>query len=121
MKVLAGKSTTRILAWALFFAAVVLSIVPPQYRPVSGLPSWVEHGVFFTIAGWVFALAYPRSGLTLCAFGILFAALLEAVQLYMPGRHARLGDFLIDAIAMLIGILLSRLLDRMRLRKSTSS
>jgi VanZ family protein len=35
--------------------------------------------------------------------GPLFAAVIEVLQLGVPGRHARLSDFLVDAGTVLLG------------------
>jgi VanZ family protein len=40
----------------------------------------------------------------ICAAAIVFCAALELLQLGVPGRHARLSDFLIDAGAVCFGI-----------------
>jgi VanZ family protein len=40
----------------------------------------------------------------MCAAAIMFCAALELLQLAVPGRHARVSDFLIDAGAACCGI-----------------
>jgi VanZ family protein len=37
------------------------------------------------------------------------------LQLFVPTRHARLSDFVIDALAAMIGIALSGVIDRNKL------
>lgn len=62
-----------------------------------------------------FALGYSRSDYPLCGAAIAFAGSLELLQLFVPTRHARLSDFVIDALAAVIGIALSGLVDRNKL------
>jgi VanZ family protein len=35
----------------------------------------------------------------------MFAGFVEIAQLFVPGRHARLSDFIVDALAMCVGAL----------------
>ena len=67
------------------------------------LPHDPEHLVAFLLMGLAFALGYPSTLLaTLLLVG--FVGLLEIAQLFVPGRHARLSDFLIEAFAVSIGV-----------------
>jgi VanZ family protein len=47
---------------------------------------------------------------------VIFCGVIELAQLMIPGRHARLTDFFIDAIAVCIGIFAGSMLTRMRRR-----
>ena len=40
---------------------------------------------------------------------MLFAGAIELAQIFAPGRHARLGDFIVDALAASVGVGLSML------------
>jgi VanZ family protein len=106
------RKIIRVIAWLLLAAAVVLTAVPAQFRPVTGAPSPVEHFAMFFLIGSAFALGYSRSDYPLCVAAIMFAGSLELLQLFVPGRHARLSDFAIDALSAVIGIALSGLIDR---------
>ncbi len=111
------RQPIRLLAWILLAAAVALTIVPPEFRLVTGAPSWLEHFAMFFITGSAFALGYPRSDYVLSAAAIAFTACLELLQLFAPGRHARISDFVIDALSALIGIAISSLLTRNKLMR----
>src|SRR5215471_11113199 len=85
----------RVAAWFLLLAIVVLSVVPPDYRPVTPAPHGVEHLVIFFLTGLAFGLGYAsRPFLQIIALAA-FSAGIELVQIYIPGRHARLSDFLV--------------------------
>jgi VanZ family protein len=40
---------------------------------------------------------------------VLFAGAIEFAQMFAPGRHARISDFLVDALAAYLGLALSAL------------
>ena len=109
------RKIIRAIAWALLATAIVLTVVPAQFRPVTGAPSSVEHFAMFFLIGSAFTFGYSRSDYPLCGAAIAFAGSLELLQLFVPGRHARLSDFVIDALSAVIGIALSGLIDRKRL------
>ncbi len=112
-----SRKPIRLLAWILLAAAVALTVVPPQFRRVTGAPSWLEHFAMFFITGSAFTLGYPRSEYPLSAATIASTACLELLQLCVPGRHARISDFVIDALSALVGIAISSLLTRNKLMR----
>ena len=62
-----------------------------------GLPRLVEHFSIFFATGLAFGVGYPQRRLFQFVALLAFAAAIELAQLLVPGRHARLSDFLIDA------------------------
>jgi VanZ family protein len=101
-------------AWLLALAIVVLSVVPPLYRPVVGVSHGVEHLLIFLATGLAFGLGYPKRH-EIAAIGLVtFAGAIEVAQLFTPGRHARMSDFVIDAATACIGVALSWGLEQVR-------
>ena len=94
----------RALAWLLVIGLVVVSVVPASERPDTGVQHDYEHFIAFGFVGFIFALAYSQRPFVLFPSAILFAAALELMQIPLPTRHARLGDFFTDALAACIGI-----------------
>ena len=94
----------RAVAWSLLIAIVVMTVVPASLRVVTGAPHNVEHALVFLVTGIGFGLGYELRMTVICAAAIVFCAALELLQLAVPGRHARLSDFLIDAGAACFGI-----------------
>jgi VanZ family protein len=88
----------RFAAWALLAAIVVLTLVPPSERPVTGLPRELEHSVIFAAAGAAFAIAY-RGRITVLVLAVICSGALEFAQSFVPGRHARVGNFMTDALS----------------------
>jgi VanZ family protein len=54
---------------------------------------------------WDWLLDWPtRNRLHTAIFVIAFTGLIEILQLWAPGRHARLGDFVVGALAASLGL-----------------
>jgi VanZ family protein len=87
----------------LLVAIIALSLVPVEFRPETGLPHNIEHGAIFALLGGAMVLGYRLRFWVWVTLGPLFAAVIEVLQLGVPGRHARLNDFLVDAGAVLLG------------------
>jgi VanZ family protein len=102
----AMQSYSRILLLALTVAIDALSVVPPGWRPVTGVPHGLEHAVIFGLAGASLALSFARSGLVLGIVAVMFTALIEVAQVWIPGRHARLSDFVVDTHGAWLGLCL---------------
>ena len=98
------RTVFKAIGWSLALAIVVLSVVPPSERAVTGAPHNLEHLGIYLLTGIAFALAY-REQLIVAAAGLAaFSGLVELAQLGVPGRHARLSDFVVDAVAACAGV-----------------
>jgi len=109
----------RTIAWILAAAAAFATLGPPTYRPHSDLGQDGEHALAFVLVGLAFGLAYGRNRWATAAISVALIGLLEILQLWMPGRHARLGDFVVDAMAACAGLALAAGLDWAIRRAST--
>jgi VanZ family protein len=94
----------RIIAWLLTAAVTFATLGPPRYRPHSALGQDAEHALAFVLVGLAFGLAYPQHRWRTAGIAIVLIGVLELLQLWMPGRHARWEDFLVDALAACVGI-----------------
>ena len=101
------KRVARAAAWLLLAVIVILSVVPAQDRPVTGLPHDMEHFGIFVLTGVAFGLGYPPHFPAQAMGLVSFAGAVELAQLAVTGRHARLSDFIVNAISVLVGIGLS--------------
>lgn len=95
----------RLIAWIFSMALVILSVVPRYLRPETGVPHHVEHFAAYYVTGFCFGLGYRLKPILLAAPLTLFCGLIEVAQRFVPGRHARLSDFVVDALAICIGLL----------------
>jgi VanZ family protein len=111
-----GSKVARIAAWSLATVIVILSIVPPALRPETSAPHNLEHLLLYAATGFAFGLGDKRRHDLLAVLLVLFAGAIEIAQLFVPGRHARLGDFIIDAVAACVGLVTSSLIGIARVR-----
>lgn len=106
----------RIGAWCLAVTIVILSVVPPRLRPETAAPHNFEHFTIYLVTGFAFGLGYDRKRALLAILLVIFAGCVELMQLFVPGRHARLSDFIVDALAICLGSIAVSLLNRFRAR-----
>jgi VanZ like protein len=92
------EQLVRLLSWVVLGAIVMLTVVPPAWRPVTGASQMAEHLAAFFLLGGFFALGYRRNLLAVALFVVAGVGLLELCQLFVPGRHARVSDFAFNAI-----------------------
>jgi VanZ like family len=93
----------QVIGWLLALAIIVLSLGPPSIRPITAAGHGLEHLLMFLATGVAFALGYPRRFWLLAIALLAFAAAIEIAQIWVPGRHARLSDFIIDATVSCLG------------------
>ena len=101
----------RFAAYALAAVISYATLGPPDLRPHSDLGQIGEHALAFGLLGLAFALGYPRHRLPAAVLAAAFCGLLELLQLLAPGRHARLEDLLVDALATLGGFAIVSIVD----------
>jgi VanZ family protein len=90
---------------AILIAAVVFATLgPPSYRPHSPLGQDGEHALAFVLVGLAVGLSFPQRRLFVAAISVALIGLLEIMQLWAPGRHARLEDFVVDAATACVGL-----------------
>ena len=93
-----AKSIVRAAAWLVFVVVVFVTLGSPQYRPTTELAHDVEHALAFAVLGLLFGLGYAGNRLTIVLGAVPVISLLEILQLWMPGRHARLEDFVVNLV-----------------------
>lgn len=103
------RRISRAFAWTTIAAILILSLVPPGLRPITGAPHKVEHFAIFALCGFAVGLGYRVAGVLEGLTLVLFAGGVELLQHMVPGRHARLSDFVVDAVASCVGVMISRL------------
>jgi hypothetical protein len=98
----------RLLAWACVAAIAVLSLVPGDERPHSGMSGQVEHFIAYCGTGVFLAWAYPGAHQRLVAWLVLGAAsgVFEILQNFVPGRSPSLFDAVASASGLTLGMAL---------------
>ncbi len=112
----------RIIAWLLAAAVTFATLGPPGYRPHSNLGQDGEHALAFILIGVAFGLAYTEHRLRVAVIAVIMTGVIEILQFWAPGRHARLEDFIVDALTACLGLALAAALDwAMQRLRSTSN
>jgi VanZ family protein len=94
----------KLLAWLLAAAVAFATLGPPGLRPHSDLGQDGEHALAFVLIGLAFGLAYPQRRWLTGIVAVVTIGLIEILQFWAPGRHARWSDFVVDALAAGVGL-----------------
>ena len=94
----------RLVAWGLAATIAFATLGPAEQRPHLKLGQNGEHALAFVLLGLAFGLAHTRNRSLTATLVIAFTGLIEILQLWAPGRHARLLDFAVDALAACVGL-----------------
>jgi VanZ family protein len=68
---------------------------------------YVEHFTSFALAGGLYYFGYPGNLIHRLMAAVFFAGGLEVLQILVPGRHARIVDFVLDALGACTGIVIA--------------
>ena len=115
--------TLRIIAWLLAAAVAFATLGPPSYRPHASLGQDGEHALAFILIGVAFGLAYTERRLRVALIAVIMTGVIEILQFWAPGRHARLEDFVVDALTACLGLAAAAAFDwtRQRLRSISAT
>jgi hypothetical protein len=110
-----SAAPARVLAWIGICSIIVLSVIPANERPV-GSGVWlgetlgllVDHIAAFSLMAGAFAIGYRFSVAQLVLMALCFCGGIELIQILLPTRHARVGDFVIDFVASCVAIAIVR-------------
>ena len=98
---------SRIAGWLLLAAIVFFSLSPALYRPITPLGHTREHFLIHVLLGLAFGIGYAKRRWLVALSLVALTGAIELAQLFVPGRHARLRDFVIDAGAACLGVALA--------------
>jgi VanZ family protein len=98
----------RLAFFACIVLLVVLSWLPGTAMVRTGVGGRVEHATAYFITAIVMGLAYRDAPRLLVQFLLLdaLAAILEAGQLHVAGRHSSFGDFVASSSGLVAASLL---------------
>jgi VanZ family protein len=98
------RLVVRAVGWLLLAVIVFLNLGPSSYRPVTKVGHNLEHFLIYLVLGVIFGIGYARRWWLLALGLVGFTAAVEFGQLFVPGRHARVKDLMIDAGAVCLGL-----------------
>ncbi len=80
--------------------------MPGEWRPYAGESILTERFVAYFLAALILAIRFPRpaAGIEIAAWLSIYAGTLEIVQLLIPGRYGRYGDFVMSSLGALCGV-----------------
>src|SRR5262245_16546360 len=102
----------RLTFWLVVLMLIWFTVVPASIRPGSVASHHMDHFASFALAGFLYYLGYADHLLTRLITAVFFAGSLEVLQLLVPSRHARLTDFVVDALGACAGIVFAFALAR---------
>ena len=105
--------TSRVACVVILIAITLVTLSPVDFRPDTGHTT-LERATAYLLLGLALGIGFPRRLLSSCAFVIVVAVMLEALQLIDPGRDARFRDMLVKAAGGVIGVLIPWLLAKVR-------
>lgn len=100
---------SRITALALLAIIIFTTLSPIQMRPHL-VDANGERGLAYVLLGLALAIGFPNRLYQTLIFVVITAGVLELLQIIDPGRHARLLDAVVKALAGIIGIVLGQLI-----------
>lgn len=104
----------RAAAWLYALALIFLTLGPASARPETTMPLYMDHVAAFGVSGLLFSIGYRRRGAMVSLTGVGFTAILEALQIWAPGRHARWIDLAMNALGFCIGVGVGLIVSRVR-------
>lgn len=112
-------SISRFIALVLFATIVFATLSPIEMRPHFTDPN-VERALAYVLFGVALALGFPNRLVQTLVAAALVAGVLELLQIVDPGRHARLRDAVLKALAGFIGIAIGHAIMAARRRRTIS-
>ena len=95
------------LGWVFVACAVILSLIPGQKLPHTGVSDKVEHALAYALLTLWFTGVYPRSSYWRIGLGMLaLGVAVEIAQYAMPfGRQMEARDVIANSLGILLGLL----------------
>ena len=107
------RMAARLAFWLALGAVAFVTLSPIADRPVTPFGPDVERFAAFAVLSGLLVLAYPAHRLRWFWTLVGLAALLEASQNLVGGRHGRLGDFDVKALGATMGALMALAAERL--------
>ena len=95
--------------WLAVLLVAIISLVPGQLRPHTGLPGPTEHMLAYLLTGFLLGSRQrgPVAWTMIAVLLSLYAGSLELLQFLVPGRSPAFVDFAASSAGALGGVLLS--------------
>jgi VanZ family protein len=106
MKNLANTDLFRVAGWLGVALIAILSLIPGEARPHAISSSQLEHVLAYALTAAMLTFGYfSRRHVVRTAILLpIYAALLEVLQVWVPGRMSRLPDVAAGALGTWLGV-----------------
>jgi Na+/proline symporter len=106
---------SRVIGLACVGVLIVLSLLPGDERPHTGAPGQLEHAVAYFGTAAFLALGFRTMRDRVATISLLagLAAVLEVIQLLIPGRHSQFVDWFASSLGAGLGVLAVVLMERL--------
>lgn len=95
---------SRLAAWSSIALIAVLSLLPADEMVRTGVGGHVEHMAAYAATTFIVAFAYPQKRLRRVILALIcYAAALEFLQRFSPGRYPAIEDWLASSAGVLVG------------------
>ncbi len=100
----------RLGFWCAVIAVGVVSLLPRETLPETGLWDKLEHAAAYAILCVAGVVSYPRkrARLALLIGLAMYGGALELLQSFVPGREASIADVIANTFGVVIGFAASR-------------
>ena len=107
MRTVVVITSLRVVTWCCVLVLGVLSLLPAQEMVRTGLPGRVEHIIAYAGSAAIAMAGYGASRGSIQVIGgfWVYAAILEYLQRFFPGRNPTIADFVGSAIGAMCGCL----------------
>jgi VanZ family protein len=114
----------RAAAWFCIGVIGIISLLPAvEVAPMrTSLGGHVEHLFAYAVVSLITAVAYlDQSRFKIAGGLIVYAAVLEFLQRYSPGRHSSFEDLAFSTTGIMLGIAISHVVQQVRTKQASSS
>jgi len=104
---------------AFFSALIIISTLAflPDYSglpPIASFSDKLNHAAAFTVLLLLYRFAFIHTMQRILVSLLFYALFIETVQSFLPTRTASIEDIFADSIGLMLGIVLSRLIEKKR-------
>jgi VanZ family protein len=114
----------RVAAWVCIAVIGILSLLPAaEVAPLrTSMGGHVEHLLTYAVTSLITTIAYlDRSRFRIAGGLILYAAVLEFLQRYSPGRLSSFEDLAFSTAGIILGLAIFQLVQQVRARQASGS
>lgn len=111
-----NRRIVRAVAWSLVILLAFLSLLPSNLEIRTGAPDELEHFTAYFVAAVLFGTGYPQKRFLVAGTLVVIAGLLEALQVFSPGRSVHFHDAWFSGAGAVFGVVAASFIARFNVR-----